>query len=458
MPKNNQYTVSYKRGAAVITVVLFFVIIATTVLLGVSSPVVSEYKTARDLGNSKSAYYLSEAGLEDVMYRTMKAIGITSPVILTLGGNIATTTATTVSSSEVTVSSVGDVKTNIRKIGVTLSTGVGNEFFYALQAGGGGINMATSSVINGNVFSDGHVCGAGIGNTYCDTADSNGITEQSTITGTVVSRGTTGLNGTINRIINTIEGASMHAGNITNAFIMGSPYCTTNYNSSPPGCETLVAQPQADAPISDADITAWKNAAIAGGNEECDGAAYTIAEDATDLGPRVIPCNLVIDGSSGTDTVTLKGPVWVKGNITIRRSLIIKVDPARTGQSMVMIADKESDHTNSSRIILEGNSNSRVFDGAGENSWVMLLSQNDSAYNSGAVIAIDAQGNTSGDVILMALKGQVQLFDASVASITAYWISILADGVVNYSMGMQSALFYSGPAGSWNTMDWRLGQ
>lgn len=82
----NKHHINRKRGAAIITAVIFFVVIATTMAVGLSSPVVREHVTSRDFEKSKGAYYLSEAGSEDALYRIKKGITISVQEILSLGG------------------------------------------------------------------------------------------------------------------------------------------------------------------------------------------------------------------------------------------------------------------------------------------------------------------------------------------------------------------------------------
>ena len=49
-----------------------------------------------------------------------------------------------------------------------------------------------------------------------------------------------------------------------------------------------------------------------------------------------IPCNLVINGG---ETVTINGPIWVAGDITLGNGSIIKLAPAFGGLSTTVIAD-----------------------------------------------------------------------------------------------------------------------
>jgi hypothetical protein len=103
------------RGAAIITAVLFFVIISVTLAVGLSSPVVREYTTSRDFEKSKGAYYLSEAGHEDALYRVKYGKQVGTSVALNLNGSTATTTITTTGGTK-TINSSGSISNNFRKV------------------------------------------------------------------------------------------------------------------------------------------------------------------------------------------------------------------------------------------------------------------------------------------------------------------------------------------------------
>lgn len=430
----------HNKGAAIITAVMFFVIISTVMAIGLSSPVVREYTTARDFAKSKGAYYLSEAGSEDALYRIKKAKPISAQEIISLGGNIATTTITDVSGSQKDISSLGDILLNTRRVKSTLTTSSGESFSYGVQAGDGGVLLQNSSTITGSLFSAGPVVG------------SNNL-----ITGTVISGGSTGLNGSITGVFNQ-GGSHMYAGTIANSTISGSAYCNTISGSNKP-CQTLTAQVAQPFPITAQDIADWEAAALAGGTVTCSGGKYAI-NDSVSIGPKKIPCDLEITGtgSGGGPTITLGGPIWATGNIKIKNHLTIRVDPTLTGQSLVVIADNPADHLNSSTISVEGEGLN--FTGApGGNSWVMLISENNGASLGQPNEAIELEQGAQGDILLYARLGDILLKNnASVKEVTGYKITLQQSANVTYASGLQNALFTSGPGGTWTIQDWKEGQ
>lgn len=437
-----KHYINHKRGAAIMTAVIFFVVISVAVAVGLSSPVVREFVTARDFEKSKGAYYLSEAGQEDAIYRIKKIKPISAQEVITLGGNTATTTITTVNANQKTLGSLGDILRNTRRVKSTITTTTGESFVYGVWAGAGGVLLQNSSTITGNLYSIGPVIGS-----------------NNSISGTVIAGGSTGLNGSITGIQNS-GGASMYAGTIANSTISGSAYCNTISGSSTSTCKTLTAQTASDLPITASDIANWENIASSSLPwATCSGGKYTINSDTT-IGPKKIPCDLQItgSGSGGGPVITLQGPIWVTGNIDIKNHVNVRVDPTLTGQTIVIVADNPSDRTNSSKVKVEGTGLN--FIGApGGNSWVMLISENTGASQGNPNEAIELEQGANGDVLLYARLGDILLKEnAAVKEVTGYKITLQNSANVTYASGLQNALFTSGPGGAWAVQDWKEGQ
>lgn len=159
------------KGAAMMIIVLFFVFISLTILVGIITPTLREFKIAGTTSNSKSAYFLAESGVEDALYRIKNNKQIGASEVLTLGSVTTTTTVTTVGSNQKQIDSLGDSTSNQRKVSLLLNTSVGVSFNYGVLAGQGGIDLNGSGTINGNVYANGPI-----------TGDSSAI-----ITGTAIS-------------------------------------------------------------------------------------------------------------------------------------------------------------------------------------------------------------------------------------------------------------------------------
>ena len=429
------------RGAAIITAVLFFVIISITMAIGLSFPVVREYVTSRDFAKSKGAYYLSEAGNEDALYRIKNNKSIGAQEVIFLNGNYATTTITNTNATQKDIGSLGDILSNTRRVKSTLTTSSGASFSYGVQAGDGGVLLQNSSTITGSIFSSGPIVGA-----------------NNLITDTVISGGTTGLNGSIQGIQNQ-GGSSMYAGTIRNSTISGSAYCNTISGSNKSSCQPLAAQTAQPFPIGAQEIANYEATAAAGGTAVCSSGKYIISSS-VNLGPKKIPCDLFINGTSagGGPVITLGGHVWVTGNINIKNHATIRINPTLTGQSVVMVADNPSGNLNSSTVSVEG-SGLNFVGAPGGNSWITLISENIGASQGNPNEAIQLEQGAQGDIILYARLGDIKLQNnASVQEVTGYKITLQNSANVTYATGLRNVLFTSSVGGSWTIQDWKEGQ
>lgn len=157
---NNQIKVKYNKGAAIMILVFFFVFISLTILIGIVTPTIREFRIAGDNFQSKQSYYLAESGVEDVLYRLKKGITTDNTESLPpVGDSQATTTITNLGGNQKKISSLGDAGSRQRKIDVTLTTDTGVSFNYGVQVGQGGIDLKGSSGINGNVYANGPITG-----------------------------------------------------------------------------------------------------------------------------------------------------------------------------------------------------------------------------------------------------------------------------------------------------------
>jgi hypothetical protein len=158
MNKNNK--IIYNGGAAMMILVIFFVFISVTILIGVVNPTIREYKIATDSFKSKQTYFLAESGIEDVIYRLRNSKKTTGTETLVLGDSQSVTTITSLGSNQKQISTLGDIDSHQRKIDVVLNTATGISFNYGVQVGQGGINLDGSSGINGNVYANGPIKGS----------------------------------------------------------------------------------------------------------------------------------------------------------------------------------------------------------------------------------------------------------------------------------------------------------
>lgn len=149
------------KGAAMIIVVFFFVFISLTILVGIVTPVIREFKIASDNFYSKQSYFTAESGVEDVLYRLKNNMEVGASETLIIDNSSTTTIITDVSNNQKEIVSLGDMNSIQRKVKLTVSTGVGATFSYGVQIGVGGFVMDNGSQIVGSVYSNGNITGSG---------------------------------------------------------------------------------------------------------------------------------------------------------------------------------------------------------------------------------------------------------------------------------------------------------
>ncbi len=419
------------RGQALITAVVFFLIIATTVGIGVINPVLRQVKQADDFARTRASLFVSQSVNEDALYRLKTNKKFTSPSTLSLNGYSATATSTTVVGG-FQIDSSGNALNLIRNIQTHLTSGSGVSFNYGVQVGNGGVIFENTSSVSGNLYSNGSVTGGG----------------SNLIKGDAVSAGP---NGKVDSVHAT---SSAYAHTIQNSTIDKDAYYQVINGSSVGGVSHSNSPDQATTtlPVSDATIATMEADAAAGGTYS--GSCPYNTPNAVMLGPIKINCDTV---NIAGDTVTLTGPVWVAGNISVTGSAVIKVDPSLGNKSVAIIADKPTDHTDSSIITLD---NSAQFQGSGtKGSFVALFSQNNRAENGGngsGEEAITAKQSVSGGVLLYAAHGEIHLYNSvSLKEVTAYRLRLSNSAQVVYDTGLVNLLFTSGPSGGYVFDKWR---
>ena len=170
---------STERGAALVLVIFFFITISLAVIQSATLGALVELRTYRTISSSKFAYVASEAGIEDMYYRIIKAKQLPASEIIVLNGATSTVGYTQISSTQGDIYSVGIANYNeVRKLYLSVSkTNTSVSMPYGAQVGEGGIILSTNSTVDGtglakgDIYSDGQVVGA------------NGVT----VTGNVIS-------------------------------------------------------------------------------------------------------------------------------------------------------------------------------------------------------------------------------------------------------------------------------
>jgi len=418
---------SNKKGSVLFITILFLLAFSLTTIYGTINPVLRDMKMVRGASMSRQSFFTAESGTEDLVYRLKNNITHDNIETIVLNNTVATSTLST-NGYSVNVLSLGDTDDVIRLTSVDLVLASGVSFNYGVQAGNGGVSFANTASIRGNVNSSGPITG----------------TNSNIVYGTVISTGPSGLVSGIHAT------SSVYAHTIQNADIDGNAYYQSISGSTVDG--TLypgsVDQESNDMPISDEQIEEWKASALAGGtiSSPC---PYKITGGTT-IGPKKINCDLEISGNNYT--INLAGNLWIDGDIEVKNSPTIRVDDSMSGKSVVVIADNDSDRSSGGLISLD---NSATFDGTGNNSFVMFISKNNSASTGGDYAAITAKNSMSGDVLVYAPQGKIELENnVSIKEVTAYQISIKNSAQIIYETGIANLLFDSGPAGGFEVGGW----
>jgi len=419
----------YSQGQAVITAVIFLLLISLAVIFGLVSPVLRESKISRDLILSKQSYFLAEAGAEDLVYRLKTGRQYNINENLELNGFSAAVATVDLSGDEKEIISTADVFNLIRKIKIKLTTDSGVSFHYGLQVGEGGLVMENNSLVSGNVYSNGPVQGF----------------NSNLVKGDVVSAGPDGL---VDGIYAT---SSVYSHNISNTTIDGDAYYVDIFNSTVGGILYPNSSDQATStlPIPDSTIEEWENAAAL--SEITSPCPYVIKSDIS-LGPIKIACDLKIQGSP---IVTLFGPVWVTGNLEIENSAVIRLDSSLGKKSVAIIADNPSNRLENSRVMLKNSVRFEVSGIAG--SYILVISQNNSSENGGSERAIETENSVSGDLLLYASHGEILLKNHAnyLKEAAGYKIKLQNTANVIYETGLADLLFKSGPGGGYKISGWR---
>jgi len=418
---------NYEGGSILFMTILFLLAFSLTTIYGVINPVLRDMKTVRGASMSRQSFFTSESGVEDFVYRLKNNITHDNVETIVLNNRIATSTLST-NGYLVNVTSVGDTDSVIRLTSVDLVLASGASFNYGVQAGDGGVSFENTASILGNVNSSGPITGS----------------NSNIIYGTAISSGPSGLVDGIHAT------SSVYAHTIQNADIDGDAYYQNISGSTVDGAMYPGSPDQESIgmPISDEQIEEWKAAALAGGvvSSPC---PYKIT-NATTIGPKKINCNLEISGNNYT--INISGNLWIDGDIEIKNSPTLRVADSMSGKSVVIVADNDSNRSVGGVIYLE---NSSVFEGNGNNSFILFISKNNSASTGGENTAISAGNSMYGDVLLYAPDGEIKLQNSvSIKEVTAYKISIKNSAQIIYETGIANLLFDSGPGGGFEVGDW----
>ncbi len=428
--KNNLYKTK-KKGQVMILTVLFFLAIGLIVVFAVSSTVVKDILNQRNLLYGKVSYYVSEAALEDTLYRFKNAMAVVSHAV-PIDGRSAYITVTDIGNGQRTLSSLASTSNYYKRIEATITIATNVSFHYGIQSGNGGFTLANQSSITGDVYSEGSIIGS-----------------PNTIYGNVISTGATGFVAGIHAtgtIYSHTIGSSSQAATVADqdAYYQVISANTTVTGISHPGSGD---QATTSLPIPDSVITKWESIAASGtviSSSWCDtfiSNVCTITSDRT-IATTTFPFDLVVKGTGNGVTLTVSGPVWVKGSITVTSKGAMQMAPSLGSNNVPIIADNPLNSTSSSIINPQQGA---VFNGSGSvGSYVFIISQNRSAETGGSTPAVEmVQGSSA--LVVYASHGLVSLKQSTdVVSITGYKVALENTAHISYDPNLLNVTFTSG--------------
>jgi hypothetical protein len=234
--------------------------------------------------------------------------------------------------------------------------------------------------------------------------------------------------------IGTVSGtAQAHTVNYTNA--TGNIYCQTGTGNNK-SCTSQTDPVYIDFPVSDANITTWKDEAEAGGTYNGN---YSVGWAGATLGPKKIVGNLTV---SGGGTLTVAGTLWVTGNIVLDGGGTIQLASSYGTNDGVLVAD--------GNITISGGGHATGSGTTG--SYIMMLSTS----NSGSAASISGG---AGAVIVYAPNGTINISGgAALKEATGYKMFISGGSSITYESGLANNNFSSGPSGSWSVQTWQEDQ
>lgn len=436
----NNKRIAKNYGAALLIFVVFFMAVSLTLTLTIGKSAYEDLAAYRVLFAGKQSFYGAEAGIEDAVYRHRRAKNYSSSESFTLMNTPVAVTRTAFTDYYDFVA-VGNERNAVRSSKNSLAIGTGASFNFGMQSGNGGITMLNSSSVTGNVFSNGPISASG-----------------NLIRGDVIAAGPSGLMDSVHAT------GSAWAHTIQSSTIDKDAYYTSIVGSTVSGSVCVNAhchpgsadQATATMPIPDSMIDDWKTdiqntgTIISATSSQCSSGTYTINTDTT-LNNVLIECNVGVSKNS-TDLI-IAGPVWIKGNLSFSQGPNIVASSSLGTRSVQVIVDKVSDRTTSSQVSVNQSTN---FSSGNAQSYVVIISMNNSAELGGVQKAIDLSQSTTGKLLVYAPHGLIDIAQSTaLKEITGYKIKTANSSNITYESGLVNLLFTSGPGGGYTVLSWK---
>jgi Tfp pilus assembly protein PilX len=429
-----------KKGSVWIGI-LVILIIASSLGTAIVARLLTSLSAAKNQEKRTVAQALCDAGVERAIWKLNQGgaytgetnIQMTTGILDIQVNPIDSENKEIVSSCYTPVKPGGANPKPTRKIRARISAdfnGTGVAFKYGIQVGSLGITMSNNSKVVGNVYSNGPVI-AGNG---------------AEVTGDVF------VSGAGNKIQNLKIGNDARAARIEESNITRDAYYITKDNKTNIGrtgytINATGLPEQKTLPIGQQTIDQWESWALAGGIHSGN---YNLASfSAASVGPKKIEGDLIVNNGA---TLTIKGALWVTGNVIFYNGATIKADASFGANSVNILADNPTDKVNYGKVTVNNNVN---IQGSGNpKSYVMITST-----NTGSTVATPAivAGNNSTAVVYYTTTGFIEVSNnAQLRAMTGGGIHLSNGAWVIYDTGLADANFSAGPGGSWQLKEWQI--
>lgn len=457
---------SQEKGVVALSTTIIILFVATAIVLALVFVFLNRIEAARNVGLSEQAYYAAESGIEDALLRILdqgRSLPSTLPYTLSVGNAQSTIDIDDLPGGSKDLVSNGDANSRTRIVHTILMLNADQaSFTHGAQIGDGGLIMQNGSRIEGSVFSNGDIAGTNgpevTGDAFAAGASSiSGMTIGGNSQGRSIINSTVGGEATFSGSIDDtdITGNAI-ADTLNNCTVGGNATYTTSITSCTVTGTTTQDTPAPsdldpeDMPISDAKIGEWKQQAEAGGIiSSCDGDNKYRPVHGERLGPVKILCDLEIDL---TKEIIVEGYIWVRGDILLKNSAVMRLDPSFGQFSSAVIADHPGNPGGKGIAAIQ---NSAQLVGSGqEGSYLMLVAMNTSAEQGGSTVAIDG-GNSSTTSIYYAPHGKIVISNnVDLVEVTGYTLELANSAVIQYQQGLANMQFTAGPQSGYVISTW----
>lgn len=398
----------------IVTVILALASAYTLILMEKS---VHATKLTKTINDETKTLWLAEGGIQKAIWCLNQTSG--SSCGGTYGENYIGESGVDLGDGTVTITVTGDTdnknivavgrlpsgKTKTVRIAASTAPGTVTQsgFSFAAQASGGGIGLSNNAQVNnGPLYS-----GADI------VCSNNALTADDVF----VSRSG-------GKIDNCRDIRVAHADKVLNSRVNRNAYYKNNPADIAGTTVSGIKYPNSTTPapqtLPDFDLDFWHAAAEEGGTINGN---YS-PPNGSRLGPKKINGNLTLDGT----TLTLTGPVWVAGNITLTNNANLSLSLDFGSASGVLLADNPADRANSGLIVI--NNNATITRSPVDGSYIFFVSTNTKTSDWSPAINI---GNNVDGGVFYALSGSVTVSNnGNATAVAGYRVYLSNNTTVNY--------------------------